>query len=181
MKRKGQVFSGEFILGYFIFMVTLIFALYLWNTNFRQMTHAVKHREIYEASVSAGDLLVKTKGSPVDWDRSNVHSFGIVNVSRIIDREKVVEFMFAIDDSRSDDLCSPAGTSNYECSKYLLTQDYEFWINITDLEGVTQSVNNVSLSSGRFREVGNFTYLFTIQRNAVLDDEIVRVNMEVYK
>lgn len=179
MKGRGQVFSGEFLLSYILFIAALILVIYLWNSSFREIAGAETHRDSYNLAVDAAEVLVKTRGSPVDWDRHNVSSFGLVNESRILKGVKIVEFLDSLDASSSDSLCAGAGASNYECRKHILVKSFDVWVNFTYLNGSTVVWNNTVLVTGRMPE--NETELFRIQRNAVLDDEIVRMDLEVWR
>jgi len=179
MKNIGQAFSGAFIVAYMVFLVTLTLGVYLWDVNFGHMASAVKHKDIGYTSESAADQLMKTRGEPADWNKSNVHSFGLVNDSRMIDKDKLLEFQLVMDDTQSNDLCSTPGVSNYKCRKYLLTGGYDVWFNITYLNGSTVEIENTSISGG-LKPVDSKEVIH-IQRSGILDGEIVHLNMEVWE
>ena len=180
MKSRGQVFSGEFILAYMVFLVVLTLVIYLWNTNYRAIGMAEGQKEIHYSAVNAAENLVRTSGSPTGWDRFNVESFGLVNMSRRLDPRKLLEFAESMNNSLSDGLCAPAGSTNYECRKYLLVGGYDASFELRFLENDSVvAVDGTAISGGV--SSGNSKSLVHVERSAILLDDIVVLNLEVWE
>ncbi len=179
INRRAQVFSGEFLLAYFIFMVVLILCVLLWYNTTRDLTEAESYRIMEERSVDAAEQLVKTSGIPGNWNTSNIESVGLVNESRILSSEKIVGFVTLFDNSQYDGLCNDISLSNYMCNRYLLgLGGYDFYYLITNLNGSNLTIGGVFPATGKAPQ--NQTRLLSVTRNALLDGEIVKTALTVW-
>ena len=170
-KKRAQVFSGEFLIAYFIFSIALITTIYLWSNINSDMISSEHIYEMEETSVDTAEKLVNTGGLPDNWNSGDeILSIGLANESRILDRGKIVRFMEIMN----------ASNSNYEDNKYLLgIGKYDFYINITDINDSGAGMGNLSLLAGKLPV--NETNKITVIRTAILDDEIVRVRLTVWE
>lgn len=169
-RKNAQVFSGEFLIAYFIFAIALVLVFYMWDTttaDIMQFEHLYKLEDI---SVDVAEKLIKTKGIPENWSSDDVDSIGLVSGSRILDSEKVLKFLKMMNSSNS----------NYEDNKYLLgIGKYDFHFEITDIDGTVIKINNLTCETGK--PPVNETYMLTVTRTAILNNEIVRTILTVWE
>lgn len=176
--RRGQSFSGEMLLAFAIFLACLILVLTLWDNSMRDVLSSENRRLMEEAGVTAAEKLIRTPGTPADWNRSHVASIGLANESRFLMPHKVKEFVRMMDDSEPG-LCG-AGMSKYGCNSYMLGMGaFHFKFNMTHLNGSVVKTGGVPAEAGRLWE--NSTDSLTIVRTALLGDEIVRIRLTVWR
>ncbi|MBD3388770.1 MAG: hypothetical protein GF416_06850 [Candidatus Altiarchaeales archaeon] len=178
-QSKGQVFSGEFLIAFMLFMAGLMLILHLWDLSTRDLFQAEDQRTMAEFGVEAAEKLIRTPGTPENWVLDNVTSLGLSNKSRVLVPYKLLEFKHFMDHGQTD-LCSLPGGSNYECNLYLLgIGGYDFYFNLTYLNGSVVEVDGEAMGVGRVPS--NDTEAMTITRTAVLDGEITRLYFTVWR
>ncbi|MFH0861854.1 MAG: hypothetical protein V1875_02385 [Candidatus Altiarchaeota archaeon] len=174
---QGQMFSGEFILGFILFAVAFAMMISLWDTTTRDVLRAESIREMNDAAVNAAETLVRTPGVPSDWNRSNVASLGLANQSRILHPLKVKEFVHYMSTNETG-LCG--SEKNYQCNLHMLgLGGYDFMMNISYVNGTTVNVNGTPAYVGR--PPVNETERITVLRTTILNDEITRLYLTVWK
>ncbi len=173
----GQMFSGEFLIAFMIFLIAVILMISIWSNQTSDILLVEKRINLEESGVEASEKLLRTGGEPFFWNSSNVSSFGLANESRELMVDKILSFVELTRDNLTGH-CS--GGSNYECNLYLLGMGgNQFLFNLTDLGGATLNLANVSAVSGRPPE--NVTESVTITRTAILDGDIVRLYFTVWR
>ncbi|MBU0761610.1 MAG: hypothetical protein KKD39_01165 [Candidatus Altiarchaeota archaeon] len=178
MKPSGQMFSGDFLLGFVIFFAALTLILSVWSTTTREILSGENHLAMEERGSDAVEKLLRTEGIPRNWSETNVLSVGLANSSRILQETKVSSFITMMRDNVSGD-CGGTYTK-YECKRYLLGMgEYNFLINISNLSGSTVYVNGMPAVSGRFPV--NQSLSLKIERTAVYMGEIVRIDLTAWK
>lgn len=176
-KMRGQMFSGEFLLALVTFMAAFIVAMSMWSTTLRETMESENVRMMENSAVDAAENLIRTPGVPANWTVEEVASIGLANRSRVLLERKVADFVYYMSDTNSS-LCS--GGSNYECNQYRLGMGgYNFYFNMTYMNGSTVAAQNVSAYTGR-RPV-NETDVVTVTRSAIYNDEISRIYFMVWK
>ncbi len=169
-RKTAQVFSGEFLIAYFIFAIALVLVFYMWDTTIAEIMQSEHLCDLEDTSVDVAEKLIKTRGIPENWSLNDVDSIGLAGESRILDQEKVLKFLKMMN----------ASNSNYENNKYLLgIGKYNFYFKITDIEGDTIKINNLTCETGKVPV--NETQMLTITRTAILNDEIVRTILTVWE
>lgn len=167
-KKRAQVFSGEFLLAYFVFSLALITSIYLWNSINSDIVESEQLYDMEEIAVNSAEKLVNTRGLPDNWSSGEaILSIGLVNESRFLDQGKILKFVEIMNDS------------NYEDNKYLIgAGKYDFYFAITDTNGSIIRIGDQNISTGRFPV--NWTGLTPV-RNAIFNNTIVQVRLIVWK
>ncbi len=179
MKTKAQIFSGEFLLAYFIFMTVLALALLLWYNTTRDVASVESYKLMEEKAVDAAEQLVRTAGIPENWNKTNVVSVGLANESRILSAEKIASFLELMNASAQDGLCNDPSLSNYECSRNMLgLSEYDFQYTIDYLNGSPLYINGKEAVTGR--APANETRMMAVQRSALLNGTTVRATLTVW-
>ncbi len=120
---RGQVFSGEFLLAYLLFIAALSMTLYLWDATTRGMQEAEERYDLERIAVDVAEQLVRTPGSPIDWNESNVQALGLAdrNRGRMI-TDRLYQFADLMD----------IPSLGYEENKHLLgIGRYEFYFKVS--------------------------------------------------
>ncbi|HEX55525.1 MAG: hypothetical protein DRO94_04810 [Candidatus Altiarchaeales archaeon] len=184
--RKAQTFSSEFILAYIIFLLVLTAILFLWDTTNRSIITSERLYDMENSAINAVEKLIRTPGMPNDWfstsSTDDIISIGLANKSRILDERKVLKFIELMSTSGSS-LCPTGiiGSNNYNCSRYLLgLGKYEFYFELMDINGTVLNLNGTQCATGNSPH-GDYEYMLTIWRSAILNDEIVKIKFVVWK
>jgi hypothetical protein len=174
--KKAQMFSGELLAGFLLFLAAVILILSIWNTTTREVLTTENDAAMEEMGSDMAEKLLRTPGNPENWVIANVTSLGLSNQSRVLMRDKVLAFVNMTKDDQYD-LCN--GERNYECNIHRLgIGGYNFYFNMTDLNGSAVEINNAQIISGRAPE--NETRSVTIERTGILDDKIVRIYITMW-
>jgi hypothetical protein len=120
--KRGQVWSLDLITSIVIFLLVLIPLFFLWIYINSQSQQQILFDEVENLALSVSDALIRTKGLPEYWDTSTVNVIGLASEENILNATKVSYFL------------SMAG-SDYNRTRTLLTGGYDFFFNLTDLNG----------------------------------------------
>lgn len=176
--NKAQVISAEYMIAFFLFFAATVVIMSLWNQVTADAIETETDTRLESIADDAAETLLRTQGLPTNWSRDNVTSIGLANVSRQILRYKVEEFIELLNDTQTD-LCDYSGT-NYECNKHMVgVSGYDFYINFSDINGTTLTLDNGRALAGRLPV--NETKSITITRTGLLDDEVVKATLTIWK
>lgn len=91
--RSGQIISGDFIVSIVVFLFILVIIIPL----FARMSEESRERRFIEdvqtKLLFVSDSILKTTGTPDDWNSTNVKSIGLSNKDNRINRTKIARFM----------------------------------------------------------------------------------------
>ena len=111
-KSKGQVFSTDLVTATIIFTITLSLFFLSWEYGKTRLDETVFTRELENRAYMLSDTLVKTTGSPVDWEANptsdNVTSVGLVRADRVVEPAKM-EALGLVDPQRLMDVLRTGG------------------------------------------------------------------------
>jgi len=86
---KSQMWSSDFVIGFFIFSLMLV-AYYTYTTNLSKQDAVVVGDLVSEAQIVSSSLM--SEGLPSNWDSSTVTRIGITDKSNRIDLDKFIDF-----------------------------------------------------------------------------------------
>jgi len=121
---KGQIWSLDFITSIVIFLAVLIPLFFVWSYVNMQNQSQILFNEVESLTLSVSDSLIRTKGSPEGWDNASVESIGLASEENILNSTKVSSFLFM-------------GNNEYNRTRAILTGGYEFFFNLTDINGTS--------------------------------------------
>ncbi|MFQ5405548.1 MAG: hypothetical protein ACE5DI_00110 [Candidatus Micrarchaeia archaeon] len=131
--KRGQVFTGDFVLSVFVFLIIVTVAGVFWNNLNDSITASENRKDLEFATLVASESLIRTSGNPFNWSNDNlsaVKSIGLaVNAqnqsadSHIINASKAVMLVRLMED-------------NYSFAKNVLGLGaFEFGFSITNKSG----------------------------------------------
>ena len=77
MSRKAQFFSTDLVFSFVLFVLFFSGYYFAWDYSENMISSAYETKKMETRSVQASDVLVRTSGSPENWDNANVVSLGI--------------------------------------------------------------------------------------------------------
>lgn len=169
MKFKAQFFSSEVVVAYFIFSLAVIMIFFLWNTAIKEINQSEEIYNLEEQANNLGEKLVKTAGIPENWTKDDVMSVGLAREGqpRELEERKILEFLELMNESY------------LEKSHLLGLGKYDFFFNLTDINGTQLFLENLTCSAGRMPlEEKN---KITTERTALWNDDIVKVKVIVWE
>lgn len=119
-KRRGQVFSTDFIISAFVFIILLNVAFMAWTEAYSQQHRLSQERLLQQQSSYLASLLSRTPGYPQDWNASTVKVLGLADPNHVIQETKLEE-LGAMTENEIQEAMNVAGS--------------EFSINITNASG----------------------------------------------
>jgi len=147
---KGQIWSLDFAASLTVFLMVLLPLFFVWNYVNFQNQHEATLNEMERRALSISDALIRTGGSPSDWDSANVKSIGLASSDNVLDPAKVSE-MFSM---------------NYNKTKAMLGGEYDFYFSLTDLNGTSYgSIGNKSAGE----------VIVPVERYCIHNDRIVKM------
>ncbi len=120
--RKGQIWSLDFVTSIVVFMVAFIPLFFIWTYVNTQSQQQILFDQVETLTLSISDSLIRTKGFPEGWNTSNVNLMGLASEENVLNSTKV-SYFFAM------------GNSEYNRTKAILTGGYDFFFNLTDING----------------------------------------------
>jgi hypothetical protein len=116
MKKNGQVWYTDFMIGILIF-VLVIFIYYAYAHNVTEDPSDISTDLVMEAKSISSSLVMQ--GSPSDWNKTNVEIIGLTNGDQRIVQEKLDAF----------------ANMTYSEIKTKLRTPYDYYIYFEDVDG----------------------------------------------
>ncbi len=150
---KG-LFTSDFIAALAIFIAALLIISPLWGSMNNQVTNLERSRNMQVSAMSASDILIRTTGSPENWDVNTVKSLGLANGQRILNATKCGYFFQFL-------------ASNYSEGKFMVgAGEFEMVAQITDKMGMPIIYNGINFSYSNVSVAAN--EVVNSQRFAIL-------------
>lgn len=137
ISSKGQFFSPDILIALLVFLMGLFLFINSSTFVFSQVNLFESRNNVDNIAHSTIDSLVKTSGSPVNWNNKEldeINFFGLAKSENIIDKNKILSLIFYLD-------------NNYEITKERLgLGEYDFYLRVVgfDREIKLKSINFVS-------------------------------------
>jgi hypothetical protein len=93
--EKGQTIIMDFSLAAFIFLLATAALIVYWSEGIREKGHQSKLYEMSQRAGIAAEMLVKSPGSPANWEEislDSVNSIGLASAENSIDEQKLNAF-----------------------------------------------------------------------------------------
>jgi hypothetical protein len=179
---KGQLFSGDVAIATMVFLTALALALYLWDSTGDDINNAENLRDMERLGSEAIEQLVRTPGLPSDWNYATVEIPGLADEDRVINMTKAAYFVELMNET------------NYPEYGYLMgIGPYQFYMNVTDLDGEPIIVSNEAFLDELNETVVIVNEFVTglvpedayeslaLLRTAIYNSTVVRVNFIVWR
>ena len=125
--KKGQVWSLDMITSIVIFLLVLIPLFFIWTYMNMQSQQQIFFDDVENLALSVSDALIRTKGLPEYWDEADVNVIGLASEENVLNATKVSYFL-------------SMASSDYNRTRTLLTGGYDFFFNLTDLNGTSYGI-----------------------------------------
>jgi hypothetical protein len=161
MKRKAQIWTLDFAMSVLIFASALLSVMFAWNyvSSSAQANEEMKSMQLKVLTIS--DSLIRTPGSPPDWDSSGVEAFGLASSENVLDPAKVTEFI-------------AMSEANYSMVRALLgITAYEFYFEVRDINGTVLGNTTAPVSPLA-------TLAVPTERYCLWNDRIVKVKFVLW-
>jgi len=110
---KG-LFSIDFVVGLSIFIVAILLISPMWQSMNTQAENLERSRDMQATAASATDILLRTTGSPPQWNNTYVKSIGLIDSDeRVLDANKS-RYLFLYIESNYSDAKWRLGAGAYE-------------------------------------------------------------------
>ena len=108
---KSQVFSLDFVVGVFIFMLIFSVGLHWWSSTTKSLAENMISSDIEHRADALLQMLITTKGAPYNWNL-NADQYGLATEMYYLDKDKVERFVnYSMDDY--DIVRENLGIANY--------------------------------------------------------------------
>ncbi len=90
--NKSQASALDFVIGFLIFSSVFLINHYSWNSISVKIDNVLNHYYFSGDVYLAVDNLIKTRGTPINWDESinSTISVGLVDYDNIINYDKLI-------------------------------------------------------------------------------------------
>jgi hypothetical protein len=98
--KKGQVFTMDFALSLFGFLMVFLVLIGLWNLYSTRLQDNIEYEEMQLLTFQIMDVLTKTQGLPNDWENDpvNLEVIGLKYRTGVLDQNKIDAFLALSDD-----------------------------------------------------------------------------------
>ncbi len=91
MSRSGQLFTSDFVISAFVFIILLNLAVFTWNMAYDRQDRFTEEDLMQRKAFHITSILVRTPGYPDDWTTSTVELIGLAEPDHVIQDAKVDE------------------------------------------------------------------------------------------
>ena len=99
--RKAQFFSAESIINIVLFTAIFSFLIFAINNKTKQFIESTETDYLIVKSNNVINLLTQTPGYPINWNKSNFTDLGLSNYYKIINPEKLSNFIYLLNNNNS--------------------------------------------------------------------------------
>lgn len=168
---KGQLFSGDIAIAMMVFLFSLAMVFFLWNDVTDDINRAENLRRMEKIGSEAIEQLIRTPGIPEDWNYFTVEVPGLASDDRVINESKALAFI---------DLMDSTNSTHYSANVHKMgLAEYDFYLNVTDLQGDVVTVGDVEFIAGE--APSGETDSIAMFRTAIFNETIVRVNFIMWR
>lgn len=159
--KKGQMFTGDLAVATMLFIATLTLVFLLWDNITEKINSAEQYKEMDTLATDITEQMLRTPGSPIDWNETNVYSIGLADEDRVLNESKLLAFVGMYNT-----------TVRYRDNQFFMNLGpYDFFINFTYLNGTQLVVNETTIATGLAPEGDRITFY----RSASLNNETLRI------
>ncbi|MCK5177430.1 MAG: hypothetical protein KAQ92_06905 [Candidatus Aenigmarchaeota archaeon] len=165
-RRKAQAISLDFYSSLIIFMIVIGGCLMLWNKTIGDNTDSMQIQEMNNYANNIADILVRSKGYPLNWTNETVEMLGLVENSHLINYNKTLEMK---------------NISRYKMSSLFGYEPYALYIQIDNSSNLPVIIDGENLTWGHLnKSLANS--IAKISRYAILHnkDSFERVSVNVF-
>ncbi len=93
--KKSQIVIIDLVIALFIATILIIVIILAWNRYTIILNEDCMYKEMQIIAFQTADLLIKTGGEPIDWEKtpSSVDVIGLASSDRSLSIEKVAAFL----------------------------------------------------------------------------------------
>jgi hypothetical protein len=156
--HRGQSLSLDFLMGFFLFLLTLGFFLILWGGLVDGYSDAARRQSSAMAALSLSDQLASSPGQPYNWtlSPSTASAIGFASSPGVLDWRRI----------------AAAASLNYSQAKAALGTERDFLIKVESPGGTRYA----TLGS----EPNATVHALEIWRAGLLNDTLVYVKVQMY-
>ncbi|VVB76284.1 Uncharacterised protein [Candidatus Tiddalikarchaeum anstoanum] len=156
--KKTQFFSFEIVSALLIFTALFLFVLLIWSVKESDYKKNLLLTSLEKSSMSVGELLATTPGSPNNWSTTYIEQLGLADNYNTLNPIKLENFFYLTQ-------------NNYSLVKELLgISSYDFFVQLEDFN------NNVLRKSGNF---SGYSQVVIWQENVLLNNSVFRLKVGV--
>ncbi len=156
-RRKAQVWSLDFIVSVVIFLVILIPLLFTWDYINAKNREQILFDDAEGIALSVSDALLRTRGVPEGWNGASVSVLGLAERENVLNATKIAYLL-------------SMATSDYNRTRAILSGGYDFFLNITDLNGTSLGIAG-SKPEGRM--------VIPVERYCIYNERIAKLEFAV--
>ncbi len=158
MKRRSQIWYTDFIIGLMIFViVVMIYYGYAYGVN---SSPGEKTDDLIMEAKSISSSLI-SRGSPSDWNQSNIEVIGITDGNQRIVQEKLDAF----------------ADMSYEDTREIFRTPYDYYFYLRDVNGSMVDING---AEGIGLKGNNSDHLVSITRIVIYDSRLVNMVVHIW-
>ena len=154
---KGQAISADFMFAMIIMLIVIGAAASSWDRVMYLIRQKTQRTELRRLGLAVSDVLVRSPGTPSDWNSSSVLSIGLVDEHNVLNKGKIQEFV---------------GMPESEIQSKLRIEGYGFSFRVRATNGTTIASHGSAPSS--------ITNAVTVRRIAVYDTIPVHVEFGLW-
>src|SRR3989338_65604 len=91
--RKAQINTIEFIIASSISVIIIVLIVSTFLFYERKINEFILYNDLSAKAFQVSDVLIKSSGAPSNWDSTNVNVIGLASEDRVIDADKVNNFI----------------------------------------------------------------------------------------
>jgi len=157
---KAQMWSMDFVVSVTMFFIAVIMILFAWDYTASENYEQITFNEMQSKGLIVSDVLVRTGGSPSDWNETAM-AIGLVSEENIIDEDRLRNFIFYMD---------------YNDSKGIMgIRNYDYYFTMKNLDNETMQLDSQNIEKGNSPST-NVNMIVPVQRYVIFQEEIAKID-----
>jgi hypothetical protein len=167
--ERGQGLAIDFLFAILVFLLLLNGSMVLIESSSKLSSDESILNALNSTALHTADMLVRTKGEPNDWHENDIgyaERVGLAKRDRVLESKRLSKFL---------EWSQSYGSSDYNKVKGLLLIGYDYYLKVSDSDGVVLHETGVP---GDSRWDG--MHAVSVRRIVSIGEEEVAVDFAIY-
>ena len=158
--KRGQMWSMDFGISVIMFFAAIILVLFAWNYIASESYDNQLLVDMETTGLAISDVLVRTEGSPPDWNTTAL-AIGLTSEENIINDDKLRSFLSYI--------------SYNESKRIMGIRNYEYYFRMRGLDNATLQIDGLPIEKG-YNPSANVNTIVPVERYVLFRGELAKLD-----
>lgn len=163
---KAQVWSFDFMASVVVFFLVISTLFFVWQYATIQNEDQVMFNDMESSALTITDAIIRSKGSPEDWDDSSVRTIGLASEENVLNETKILTFI----------------QMDYNRIRSMLgIREYDFYFQVLHLNGTQARSGGMDLVTGIDPALHESVVVVPVERYILFDHRVARLRFMLWR